>query len=34
MSVQGSDGGFDWSSISYARARPLALLADGRTEGC
>lgn len=33
MSVQGSDTGF-WSTITYARAPQLTLLADGRTERC
>lgn len=32
MSVQGSESSFDWSSITFARARQLTLLADGRTE--
>ena len=32
MSVQGSDTGFDWSTITSARAPQLTLLADGRTE--
>ena len=32
MSVQDRQGSFDWESITFARARMLALLADGRTE--
>ena len=32
MSVQGGEIVFDWDSITYARARLLRELADGRTE--
>lgn len=32
MSVQTNQEFFDWESVTFARARMLALLADGRTE--
>lgn len=34
MSVQDGEIAFDWDSITYARARFLRELANGRTEGC
>ena len=34
MSAQSGERAFDWESITYARARLLRELADGRTERC